>query len=167
MTAAKEQGAGSPGIYRISALFVLKDIYAPAYSFYKSVTLLLKSELLNKIMAEGGGRMRDKVELNIQIGRRIKEARKHKGYTQEELAEEIGVSVQYTSDLERGRVGTSIYTLVKICQALGISSDYLLFDKEMMNQATIFNSLSNLSNEQLCIVGDGIKVLMRALANQD
>ena len=49
--------------------------------------------------------MREKKQLNIEIGERIKDAREQKGRTQEWLAEQIGVSPQYISDLERGVVG--------------------------------------------------------------
>lgn len=70
--------------------------------------------------------MKEKKELNIHIGERIHKAREKAGYTQEKLAEKIEVSVQYISDLERGVVGTSIQTLIKICHALSVSSDYIL-----------------------------------------
>lgn len=70
--------------------------------------------------------MKEKKELNIHIGERIHKARENASYTQEKLAEKIEVSVQYISDLERGVVGTSIQTLIKICHALSVSSDYIL-----------------------------------------
>lgn len=71
--------------------------------------------------------MREKKEINIQIGERIRIARESAGLTQEALSERIDVSAQYVSDLERGVVGVSIQTLKNICFALGTSSDYLLF----------------------------------------
>lgn len=72
--------------------------------------------------------MREKKEINIQIGERIKAARESRRMTQERLAEEIDVSPQYISDLERGVVGVSIATLKRICLALRVSSDQILFD---------------------------------------
>jgi len=75
--------------------------------------------------------MKEKKLLNVQIGERIKSARETAGYTQERFAELIDVSVQYVSDLERGVVGTSIPTLIKICTVLCISSDSLLFPRPM------------------------------------
>ena len=59
-------------------------------------------------------------------GERIRNARENAGYTQEKLSELIDVSPQYISDLERGNVGTSIPTLIRICEVLSVSSDYLL-----------------------------------------
>ena len=60
--------------------------------------------------------MKAKKELNIQIGSRVKTARETMRYTQENLAERIDVSVQYISDLERGVVGASLPTIIKLCQ---------------------------------------------------
>ena len=70
--------------------------------------------------------MRVRKDLNICMGERIRQARNAAGYTQEKLAEMIDVTIQYVSDLERGVVGTSIPTLVKICEVLSVSSDFLL-----------------------------------------
>ncbi len=72
--------------------------------------------------------MRVKKERNIQIGERIKAARERARLTQEQLAEQIEVSPQYISDLERGVVGISIPTLTRLCIAAGVSSDQILFD---------------------------------------
>lgn len=58
--------------------------------------------------------MKAKKELNIQIGSRVKTARETMRYTQENLAERIDVSVQYISDLERGVVGASLPTIIKL-----------------------------------------------------
>jgi transcriptional regulator with XRE-family HTH domain len=74
--------------------------------------------------------LRKKKKDYIQIGRRIQDARKNAGFTQEQLSEAIDVTPQYLSDLERGVVGTSVLTLIKICTALQVSSDYLLFGHE-------------------------------------
>lgn len=45
----------------------------------------------------------------------------------EVLAESIGVTSQYLSDLERGLVGTSISILMKICRESHVTTDYVLF----------------------------------------
>lgn len=71
--------------------------------------------------------MREKKEINIQIGEQIKIARERARLTQEQFSERIEVSPQYVSDLERGMVGISVATLKRVCTALGISSDEILF----------------------------------------
>ena len=74
------------------------------------------------------GTMRKRVDDNMyNIGSNIRTARKRADLTQEELSERLGVTPQYLSDLERGLVGTSISTLIKICTELNVSSDFILF----------------------------------------
>ena len=59
--------------------------------------------------------MRKKGELSMyNIGSNIRTARKRADLTQEELSEKVGVTPQYLSDLERGLVGTSVPTLVRM-----------------------------------------------------
>ena len=89
--------------------------------------------------------MREKKQLNIEIGERIKEAREMKGCTQEWLAEQIDVSPQYISDLERGVVGASLATFRGICLSLGVNSDSLLFGKQEEND------LSRIDNYCRCL----------------
>ena len=46
--------------------------------------------------------------------------------TQEQFAELIGISFKHYSQIERGSNGMSIKTMVKICDALGLTPDQLL-----------------------------------------
>lgn len=57
---------------------------------------------------------------------RLGRARKEKGYTQEELANRLGVTPQAVSKWERGVGLPDIETLFYICEILDCSSDYLL-----------------------------------------
>lgn len=69
------------------------------------------------------------MELNfIKIGQKIKKARKEKGLTQEQLAEQTHLSVTHISAIETARSSFSISTLANIAAALEISTDWLLFD---------------------------------------
>ena len=78
---------------------------------------------------------------NYYIGSNIRTARMRAALTQEKLSEMIGVTPQYLSDLERGLVGTSISTLIRICTELNVSSDFILFgsssDVDPANSALI------------------------------
>ena len=60
------------------------------------------------------------------MGERIYAQRRDLKLTQDELAEMIGVSVQMISTLELGKKAIRPENLVKICQALNISADYIL-----------------------------------------
>ena len=61
---------------------------------------------------------------------RIRKAREEQGYTSERFAEKLDVSVSYLAELERGRTGISVKMLIKVCNLLGLSADYVLFGNE-------------------------------------
>lgn len=65
-----------------------------------------------------------------EIGKRIQNRRKQLGYTQEQLADMMNVSIQMVSNLERGNKAIRIDNLINLCQILDISADYLLTGKE-------------------------------------
>jgi Predicted transcriptional regulators len=62
------------------------------------------------------------------IGVRIKEAREAKGFTQEQLAEIVGLSPTHMSVIERGVKAPKLETFIKIANALNVTSDSLLLD---------------------------------------
>ncbi len=59
----------------------------------------------------------------IKIGKKLQAIRKSNGYTQEQLAEKIEVSVRYISDVEQDRAKPSYEVLIKICNIFKISLD--------------------------------------------
>jgi len=65
-----------------------------------------------------------------EIGKRIQSRRKQLGYTQEQLADMMNVSIQMVSNLERGNKAIRIDNLINLCQILDISADYLLTGRE-------------------------------------
>ena len=70
--------------------------------------------------------MHEANEQTIAMGRRIQRSRKAAKLTQMQFSEKIGVSPQYVSDLERGLVGCSVSTLIKMCDVLDVSADFIL-----------------------------------------
>ena len=68
-------------------------------------------------------------DLLICIGERICNRRKQLGLTQEQIADKMDVSVQMISNLERGNKAIKIDNLIKISEILGISTDYILTEK--------------------------------------
>ena len=107
--------------------------------------------------------MRVRKELNICIGERVRQARNAAGYTQEKLAEKLDVTIQYVSDLERGVVGTSIPTLVRICESLSVSSDFLLMglDREV-EPLDLSLRLRKLSPKERRLVESSIELMLEA-----
>ena len=63
--------------------------------------------------------------LRKNIGKKIKLARSKTNYTQEALAEKTSLSPRYISQLERGISFGSASTIVNLCNALNISTDFL------------------------------------------
>jgi len=55
-----------------------------------------------------------------ELGKRIREIRKIKGFTQEELGEKANLNYKFIGELERGKVNVSLDSLVKISHALEI-----------------------------------------------
>lgn len=61
------------------------------------------------------------------LAQRLRMARAYRGWSQTDLARRSGVHNMQISKLERGIIHeTSTGTLRALCQALGISSDYIL-----------------------------------------
>ena len=63
---------------------------------------------------------------NMDVGRRINEARKSRCYSREKLSELADVSVQFIADIEKGRKSMTIPTLRRIAAALNITTDYIV-----------------------------------------
>ena len=60
------------------------------------------------------------------IGMRLVASRKNSGYTQEELGEMTGLSIKTISAAENGHKALRPENIVRICDCLSISTDYLL-----------------------------------------
>ena len=73
--------------------------------------------------------------LRKNIGRKIKLARAKTKFTQEALAEKTSLSPRYISQLERGIAFGSASTIVNVCKALNISSDFLFNDLIQSNSS--------------------------------
>ena len=78
--------------------------------------------------------------LRKNIGRKIKLARSRTNYTQEKLAEKLSLSTRYISQLERGIAFGSATTIINLCKALNISSNFL-FDDLIGNDSSSFHDL--------------------------
>lgn len=68
-------------------------------------------------------------QLLAEIGDRIRQRRKQLGLTQEDLSNRADVTTQTISNAELGLKGMRPDTIIRICAALEISTDYLLLGK--------------------------------------
>ena len=110
--------------------------------------------------------MREKKEINVKIGNQIRVAREAAGLTQDRFAEMVSLAPKNVSDIERGVVGISIGTLIRICETLAISSDSILFGEVAGNDVnSISDRLSNLPPEQFEIAVDSLNKLFEAFAS--
>ncbi len=66
--------------------------------------------------------------IDKRVGKRIKEYRKKKGYTQEELAELIGASTIYISQIERSAAFPRYEKLIAILNVLEITANEIFID---------------------------------------
>jgi len=112
--------------------------------------------------------MREKKEINVKIGNRIRAARESAGLTQERFAEMVSLVTKNVSDIERGVVGISLGTLIRVCDMLSISSDELLFGNPASNDVDdIAKRLSLLPRERYEIASDIINKVFEAFASAD
>jgi transcriptional regulator with XRE-family HTH domain len=56
----------------------------------------------------------------LELGERVRTARRERGLTQEDLADALGISVAYVSLIERGGRNPPFTTVVAIANALGV-----------------------------------------------
>jgi len=123
---------------------------------------------LHKLVSRGGIDVREKKEINVKIGTRIKAARESAGLTQEKFAELVSLAPKNVSDIERGVVGISLGVLIRVCETLSVSSDELLFGNPVPNDVgDIAKRLSLLPRERYKIASDIINKVFEAFASAD
>lgn len=91
---------------------------------------------------------------------RIRNAREEMGYTREKFAELLDVSVSYLAEVERGRTGISVKMLIKMCNVLGLSADYILFGKERDTDTTLLNKINRIDDKYLTLVNKMLDELL-------
>ena len=91
---------------------------------------------------------------------RIRKARENMGYTKEQFAEKLDVSVSYLAELERGRTGISVKMLVKVCNVLGLSADYVLFGSERTEDEMRLDAIHRINEKYLPLLDNMIEQLL-------
>ena len=95
---------------------------------------------------------------------RIRKAREDLGYTREKFAEKLDVSVSYLAELERGRTGISVKMLIKVCNVLGLSADYVLFGNDRQEDARRLDAIHRIDEKYLPLLD---RVITELLALSD
>jgi len=91
---------------------------------------------------------------------RIRKAREEMGYTREKFAELLDVSVSYMAEVERGRTGISVKMLVKICNVLGLSADYILFGEKRTDDEKLLEKLNRINPQYIPLLDSVITALL-------
>ncbi len=69
--------------------------------------------------------------LRTLFGKRLRKIRRHRDLTQERLAELLGVSVEFVSNMERGVNAPSFETIEKIAEVFNLPfSELFTFEEE-------------------------------------
>ena len=106
-------------------------------------------------------------DLLTQIGQRIRKHREKSRLSQEQLAERADVSSQTISTAETGKKRLRVENIIKICEALDISPDYLLLGKISPQDLTILSDkLSQLTPGQYRHLEDIIDSYISALSEK-
>lgn len=100
----------------------------------------------------------------VLLGRRIKEARKKSHMTQDQFAEQLGISTAYMSQIETGKVTINLNRLAQIAFLLQVDISYFLTGVTASNHYLIkeFNSiLSDRTPEELNLAYRVLKELLK------
>ena len=97
------------------------------------------------------------------LGKRIRKQRIYMKWTQEELAQAIGVSTSFVGHIERGTRKASLETLVLLANVMKVSVDYLLAGSlERLDESFVPNDLSA---SQRCAMKEILTVMQQQLKN--
>ncbi len=78
------------------------------------------------------------------IGQRIRKYRKASNLSQEQMAEQIGISVTHMSHIETGNTKLSLTVLVKIAELLSVQVDTLIYADPQVNKTSIKQEVSEI-----------------------
>ena len=103
----------------------------------------------------------------FEIRQRIRKIRKARGFSQEQLAEAVGISVTHMSHIETANTKLSLAVLVEIAQALDARIDDLVFspprDSVGMIEEEIAEILKGCDGRQARIIRDLVKAAKQAM----
>jgi len=102
----------------------------------------------------------------VLFGRRIKELRKLRGLSQDQLSERVGIESKHLSRIEVGRNFPSMDTLVRIAEALGVElKDCFEFSHEVATlkelREIIVGLLKEASEEKLRVIVKVLRAIIR------
>lgn len=107
-------------------------------------------------------------QLLIEIGDRIRRRRKQLGLAQEDLSNRTDVTTQTISNAELGLKGMRPDTIIRICRALEISTDYLLLGEIGDSDKSLFSErLATLTPNQMKHLIDIVDSYLTAIQEKE
>ena len=92
------------------------------------------------------------INLKQKFGKRLREIRKSKQLTQEELAEAIGIALPNISYIENGKTFPSVDTQERLCEALSIKIyELYMFDDDISNEEMKQEIINNLNDSTMIL----------------
>jgi transcriptional regulator with XRE-family HTH domain len=93
-------------------------------------------------------RMQPNDDVKVLLGRRIRQLRKIRMMTQEQLGEKAGVDYKYLGGIERGERNPSTENLAKIAKALGVKiQELFIFGHEIDDVRLLKKNIDELLKE--------------------
>ena len=98
----------------------------------------------------------DKKDLQVLTGSNLQRCRNKANLTQEQVAEQVGISTSFYANLERGSRSMSIPVLLALAEVLHVSADSILYEESSkIRIRSICNLLSD-KPEPFIISAEGV-----------
>lgn len=99
------------------------------------------------------------------VGKRIRTQRELLNLTREKLSEQTGISIQFIADIERGRKGFTVETMKKLSDALFISADKIISDKDIPNDVQQITQLFETIDEKyIPLAVEHLKIFLKTIS---
>lgn len=100
------------------------------------------------------------------IGERVRESRKKVGYTREKFAEKLDISVTFAAEIELGKKGISLDTLIKICELLSVSADYIIWGRGERDGNPVAELTACLDDNEMKHAEDLVRTFVKAISEE-
>jgi len=108
----------------------------------------------------------------MKLSEKIRKLRKEAGFSQQNLAEKLGIHITHISRIENGHYQPSLDVLKKVMDIFGVSADYLLIDdmntyevkindQSLANKIRLIDTLEEKDREALAHVIDSMLTKQR------
>lgn len=103
----------------------------------------------------------------LTLGKKLRQIRQEKGYTQQTLAEKAGIGNVYLGEIERGLKMPSLNCFIRIIEALDVSADFVLREELSSGREYIYDEITqkmqNLTPQQRKTAADILDAYLRNL----